>query len=843
MTRSFSRLSKTIPLVAAAILHAGCGGLSVDEQATFDRGLTALESGDWASADSAFTAVLETHPSLASALLHRGRARFGLGKFEPAIADFAAAEGTEELAPEEQRIAWLFSGRAHFGFGESIEQRMSNQGTPEDLRLQREARTQFVRGNAFVSSALAMAPDDYDARLWRAYGYLKIENFQQSLEWIAECERTDPNRWEHRHFKALALEGIYGINAESVQLMLDIATRHDGPELAPLYLHLVAVFDRIESTSQRRAVELIEAFAHRHPNPPEAIATFLEEARARIAAEDRKNRIRAAIAKSRELVTLRQYEGASKLIAKTTRVEGETPELRRALSDAHEHWSRHLEGVAVTLSASDDVERLERALEHYLKAQTLTRAVDRLATLQQRINAVQIALKRRETSKTLAESYELLGEKEYRRVLSRLSSVSIPALTDNDKDLFHYLRGVASFHLGEWRTAAKALESIEHRRFQNQSEYLGLALVRSGRSDAGIRLLRGLADSTKNPDVHRVIGSHYAENGRPEDALAQYAKIASPTKRDRSAQFLAHRAIADRLYASGAWKRALSHYRDARRLLESGLDERAVEVYLRLGNCLFYTKDFQRAKEVYSDLSNSELSRAETKACRDLYRYRAQIHLREQAPELAYRDFIAYERLGGKITDEALTRRRSRLVAAYADFAPLERIHHWDYVDRAKSKTYRVVVGEKTGDAYTVERREERTVSTETWHREGAFLVKKIARDVWRVPVNLNPAADEYPQTEYSRKDGDVEFLYRTEVLSFGETIALANGKEVSDVLKVKLWRRRSNPERGTTSFLVYTVYLAPDIGEIRREVKLDNVDVSTVVLSDFAYRSETLGN
>ena len=174
---------------------------------------------------------------------------------------------------------------------------------------------------------------------------------------------------------------------------------------------------------------------------------------------------------------------------------------------------------------------------------------------------------------------------------------------------------------------------------------------------------------------------------------------------------------------------------------------------------------------------------------------------------------------------------------------PLERIHHWKYVDTATGKNYRMLVKERTNDEYVVERHEDQTVSTEKWSKEGVFLLKTIGNDVWRIPINLEPANESFPKTEYTREEGAVTYSYKAEIQSNDETVILPGDKEMRNCIKVRLWRKKTEAGEQNPSFLVYVLYFAPDIGEVKRDVVLNNIKVSEIVLSGFAYKSETLGN
>ena len=72
--------------------------------------------------------------------------------------------------------------------------------------------------------------------------------------------------------------------------------------------------------------------------------------------------------------------------------------------------------------------------------------------------------------------------------------------------------------------------------------------------------------------------------------------------------------------------------------------------------------------------------------------------------------------------------------------------------------------------------------------------------------------------------------------------MSLASGTELRNCLKV-LVSRTSTDARGRRRFFSYSLHLAPNLGEVRREVVLDGAKVATIELSGYALKSDRLGN
>ncbi len=698
-----------------------------------------------------------------------------------------------------------------------------------------------MHANSVLDDALELEPTRYEGLLWRAYCYLRLQNHRRSLELLRACEKIAPGHWQHRFFKALTIEDLYELNAESLNLYLEITAGGVSSEFAPVYEHLIEIFPKAHQDFQEKIFTRLEAYARSTPDASPEFESLLQETREKVRKKEKAERRRTVLARGAELVDRGQFKEALLALEEVHKSDsGET--IWEAIRDTKEKWSLRLEADAVTLANSEDKAKLQESLKKLQEAQKLTTQVDRIGALQRQINASRLFLTRQASSKELQSCYALLNDGRFEQVLKALGRLPLQSLPTEDKEIYHYLRGVANFRLRRWKTAVLSFEKVTQSPPPDLDLLHGLALVHSGDKKKGVPYLESIPEEKQDDNVHKIMAEHFLQNKEFEKAMIHLEGIQNPLPSHYALRVKVRENLGMKAYRRGDYKEAIRHFVAARNVVDHHLERKALLVYLYLGHSYYRIRDLVRAKETYTDLSNTQLTEVEQRRCRDLYVNRARIHLRDREPESAYRDLARFTRLGGKIRSDSLGRQYAWLLATYADFMPLDRIHHWNYVDTATGKSYRLLVKGRVGDEHVVERHEDQTVSTERWSRDGVFLLKTLGKDVWRIPINLEPAEKSFPQTEYIRKDGNVTYSYKTEIQSNDETVMLTGEKEVRNCIKVRLWRKRVEVGRNP-SFLVYVLYFAPDIGEVKRDVVLNNVKVSEIVLSGFAYKSETLGN
>ncbi len=819
------------------LLAAGCGGLGEREADLFEKGRRAMEARDWEGAAGLLSAVIEAEPGFAPAYLLRGRANFETGKYTNCLDDLGTAVASGDITEEERFTAILYRGRSLLEQGRAIVPDTELRSLTGKSEERRNARDFFLKANLLLLDASALKPQSYEANLWRGYALFRLENYRKALEVLPLCEKASPGRWEYRFFTALVWEGVYKINSQSLESYFSIVG--DGPrqELAPVYEHLTLISPETAPDVARRIFGVVEQFASAVPSHAPFIDTFLAEVRARNDAERRQAKLRRVSEQVEDLAEKGSFRDAISMIEGYVKDEGEHPEATRILKATQENWSLLLEARTEGLVGSGEKEKLETALKNLELARTLTSKVDRLVVLQQKLNTVQLALTRHETSNKIQRTYDLLKGGRHQAVLDALVAMSIEGLSERDRDLYHFLRGSASHALGQWTAAVKAFSAIGQRNFDNLDVLHGLALVRSGQESAGVALLVNIPAEGRSDEVNRILGQFFADRNEFRKAAGYLASIKMPTPADLEAHLKTRRELGMDHYKRADYAHAVEEFQAARQILEAQLHKPAVDIYLYLGNSYFRMEDPERAKKAYQDLSDTDLTAAQREQCRDLFLNRGQIHLREKNPDLAHADMAEFVRLGGQIPPD-LANTFSRLVATYADFLPIDRVQYWSYVSTAKDYNYSLFVREAAGGEYRVERKETGNESSETWSRQGNILTKKVGTSIVKLPINLKPAEDARPYVEYVSQGQECT----AELIAFGQTVEIQGGHKFSECIKVRVVRKQKMAD-GSISSTRYIFFFAPNVGEVKEELYRDEKKVSEIVLSDFASKTAELGN
>jgi hypothetical protein len=230
------------------------------------------------------------------------------------------------------------------------------------------------------------------------------------------------------------------------------------------------------------------------------------------------------------------------------------------------------------------------------------------------------------------------------------------------------------------------------------------------------------------------------------------------------------------------------------------------------------------AKDVYDDLLESDLSRADKVAYREVYLNLARVHLAQKHPDHAYRCLSEYLELQGELPRD-LEETHDRLVATFADFMPLDRVEYWSYSGTGLDSSFSLRMLESSGGEYRLQRREGKSQTEETWTRQGILLVRQAGKRIEKVPVNLNPAEDALPSVTYVSQGRE----HRSELVSFRETVDLRGRRRFPGCLKIRI--------RSAGSSEVETLWLAPDVGEVKREIRGGDGKVVEIILSDHALR------
>jgi len=828
---------KTPILAVTVLLAAGCSGLGQKEQDLLERGEAALESGDLEEAELLFGNVVQAAPRYGRAWFLRGRARFESGRFPLALEDFDAAELRGNLKDDERMQCVLYRGRCWIEAGKEVFPDASFRSTSTASDERKKARDCFLKANRILSEVVPLPPYSYEFSLWRGHAMLRLENYRKALEFFESCAKLSPARWEHRFLAALAQEGIYNFNSQSLETYFAILGARPRPEHAPVVEHLIALSPEVSDAVVSRIFGAVEAYAAAVPAPSETVVQFLKEKRSRRESQKRQERLAEIATRVGVLTAKGSHREAVALVSGFIKESGEDPEAVRLLRETQESWSTLLEARSEERVSSGDRDKLEEAIKSLEQARTLTSKVERLVVLQQKLSSIQLALSRQDTSRKIQRTYDLLKSGKHQEVLDQLASTNLDGLSDRDRDLFHYLRGAASFSLGQWTAAAKSFSFLVQRNFENLDVLHGLALVRSGQETAGMAILVNIPPEGRTDEVNRVLGFNFAERGEYSKAVVHLAALKNPTPADLEMLLKTRRELGADAYRHNEYARAAEEFQAARQIIEVQLHRRAADVYLYLGNSYYRLDDFERAKKAYQDLGNMDLTASERDQMKELFLFRGQIRLREKNPDAAYQDFSEFVRLGGQLPADVVNI-YGRLVATYANYMPLEKIHYWNYTSTAKDYNYTLVVKEGSGGQYSVERREGGNASTEVWSRQGITLAKKVGDSVVKMPINLKPAEDALPFLTYTSQGQDCT----AEIVAIGQTVELPGGKKYTDCLKLRLNRSQKSPD-GSVRSRRHILYLAPNVGEVRQEIFWDDKKVSEIILSDFAFRSASLGN
>lgn len=828
----FSRRSA----IVIVFLAAGCGGLSEREEILFSKGQAAVSAQDWSAAAEHLDAVVTSAPDFIPAYLLRGRALFELQRYENALLDLDRAVSSGELIDEESFAAIQLRGRSYLELGRKILPDSELRSTEGEAETRKRARDLFLKANLSLLEAANKKPEDYEANLWRGFALHRLENYRKALELFTVCERLASHRWEHRFFTALSWEGLYKINKQSLDTYLALAAQGPTEAMAPLYEHIATLAPDVEPETSRQLLKAVESFALKVPNHSESITAYLQRSRAQRDAEMKTLKMRELTEAVAILTEKGRFSEAVERIEAHMKAAGESPEAIKLLKEAQESWSLRLELATESLAANSDRKQLGKAVQDLELARTLTSKVDRLVTLQQKLTQAQISLNRSDASRKIQAAFDLYRNAQYQAVLDQTAATDLDSMDDADRDRYHYLRGASSYALGQWTASVRAFTLLNQRNFEGIDLLHGMALVRSGQEAAGIALLENLPSKSRNDEANGVLGLHFASRGELRKATSFFSTIKSPRPADLEVHLNARRELGKEYYRQGDYARAVEELQVARQIAEAQLHRRAMDIYLYLGNSYFRLEELDRAKKAYEDLTRTDLTRAEREQCRELFLYRAQIHLREKSPDLAYADLAELVKLGGEIPPE-LTNAYSRLLATYADFFPLDQIQYWNYVSTTKDYNYTLFVKSVKGGDRIVERREAGTTSSETWSRQGIVLTKAVGENIIKLPINSRPGEEAPPFLEYTSRGQ----ACTSEIVAVGQTVETVNGRKFADCLKIRLTRKQESPEG--VKYYRHIYYLAPNIGEVKQEIFWDDRKVSEIVLSDFALRSANPGN
>ena len=258
-----------------------------------------------------------------------------------------------------------------------------------------------------------------------------------------------------------------------------------------------------------------------------------------------------------------------------------------------------------------------------------------------------------------------------------------------------------------------------------------------------------------------------------------------------------------------------------------------------MGDAYFRLGRLDEAGKVYGDLVDSNLTTEERRRSRRVYLNLSRIHAGESRGDLAYQDLREFRALGGNLPTEYRVE-YGGLAASFANYLPLGSIESWSYASTQQDYSVTVTVDQREpSGSYRIERHESGRVRTERWAREGSFVDQRSGPDgaiVTRIPVNVDAVESTLPFVEY-RTGPDDRLLVTAEIVATNRTVELSDGTEHFGCLQVRV-TRTAQLESGQSPKTRYVIYLAPELGEIKRQVfrgdqLVEELELARVVRQD----------
>lgn len=834
-----------LPLAASiAMTLTACGGLSQRDRDLLHSGQTAAEEHRWSRAMAVFTDLLESRPDFTLARYYRGEAAHRLGRHQEAIVDLEFAAEDRNILPSQRARAFYLAALSQVSLGRaalSDEAFRSGEGT---LQERREARTRFLAASVSLQSAERLPSEAEDVTAWRAYTLYRLENYRKALD-LGQQDR-DPRsaHWRMRLVRALALEGLHGPNEKSLELVLELAMEKPTAERLDVYRYLVDVHDEAPRATQSRIPPLVAEFRRSTGSQAPEITAFLARIDELREAERRAILVRETVARARELSEAERFREAIDLLRGHAEAEGADPALSAAVDRTVEGWAKLLALRSSTLlERGGDRRQIEQVIEEYQHARQATDRLELKITFQQQISDLQLAHAQLTSSRRLREIAALQQKSKHSEAVSALRALDLRDLDEADRDLYHYLLAASLFELKDWRQVVSATESLGKRNFDDVDYLEGMARVRLGQVSRGIAILDRLPPGGGDDDTRRLLGRHHLEEGDEARAILYLDRLEKPTTEDLDMAVRCRTRLGVDAFERSEYPAAIEHLEIARRILDEKLRRPGSTVYTYLGNCYFRVENFPRARKIYSDLIHSDLTEDERLRSREAYFNLARIRLREKRDDLAYQTLQSFLRFGSSLPEDLLEE-YGRTAATFADYAPLDRVHYWNYTSALPGQEYNqtVTVDGREDGAYVVERRESGRLQKEVWRRDGIFLVQETGPNggiELRLPTNLDPVQQTLPHEEYTTGENG-RFRFRSEVVATNQTVTLPDGREYRGCLEVKLTRTIGLPS-GRTQRTRHILWLAPDVGEVRRETYQNDKKVADLVLSEVVLRKEPL--
>ncbi len=839
MTSSRDRLHLAAVTVITVLLGAGCGGLGQHERDALERGASALDSGRWTRARIAYTDVIDAAPEWGPAYLGRARSLLALRKLGAALSDLELAISRELLEPEELAQAWHLRGRCLVESGRDLlDDRTFRAGGVSD-RVRRESRDLFLSANIAFRSSLELHPGDYDASFWRAFSLYRQENHTRALEMVRDCEKLRPGGWRHRLLEAQAWEGVNGLNTQSVAKVLAVAGEHRSAEALPVFHYLVDLCDEVPAATQEEIASAIERYLETSGTADPAIMTFVANSRQKRERDRQAERLAATLEEARRLIAAKDARGALAVLEDYSDQNGPHPEVTALVDQVNETRSRFLESRATAILDGRGPKYVVRAIETLERAASLTRQQSRREALRARIARIQAEARRHRMVAELRAVNDLLRERDWKRLAGLVARIDPRPLAPAEREFLFFVRGAVHHHRGRHADAIAAFRAVpaaSRDLYDGLPLWLGLSLLARGDEAGAYPVLSEVAVGERPDDVNRRLARYRASRGEHAEVIACVSAIERPTAADRDLEAHARAAVAAAHFRDRRYAAARSELVQTIAAFGAASQPVPVETIALLATTHVELDEIAAARSVYVRWIEAWKDANRGRDRRELYLSLGRLELEAGRPASAYEAWKSYRDAGGELPQDTAAE-FARLFAAFEDFLPLDRVGSWRYTVRGPAGAHTVQVGVEPDpqgdDAWRVTWTEGDLREEETWRRDGPWVVRQRGDATFRLPVRADAKAErDLPIAQYDDRGQPCG----SELVAYDQHVRLQDGREFARCLKVRT-QRRVQPEGANARDGKCFVWLAPDVGEVRREIFVDDRLVAAVELESVHFR------
>ena len=830
-------LRKTIPYAIVCMVLDGCAGLDPTQTANFDQRVAAIAESRWVDARGAFDKLLEGRPDHAPARLLRAEACMHLGEVEIALSDLEKALHSSALPDPRTGYAHFLRGRCLVQKGQRLVDDTAFRTHAVDPDLGRRAREHFMSANVAFRRASEIAPAHYDSLLWRAYSLYRQENYRRALQILKTCDTLLPDDWRQRFFRVLAREGAQGLDTRSVEQVLEIASDLPSDETFPVINYLIDIHDEVPESAARRIEQVVETFRRETGVRSTRLTAFLGRVEEEHATRERSTVVAHTIEQARKLAIEGRYEDSIGILVRFRKRRGEHPDVRKLHDQLSERWSRLLETSAAPLVDDGSPARLQEALKIYHSARDLTENADRAGAMLKKVAMVENLLHQHHVGEQLDEAARLREQGRHVQALALVDRLSLDRLDKINRNLLHFERGGALYHLERWNDASASFARISpdaSRDFEPLTLLHGMSLVRSNRLEAGVALLKTTPTDQRDDTMNRLIASQLFGSGRLAEALTFLADVSEPGPDDTRLEANSRKHLGIELFGKHEYSKAAEHLTRSANLFRSVLDETSPETLALLGKAQHRRGQLDLARTAFEEFAQARPPRTAQVRFRDVYLSLGRLRLKDEDRRGAYEALKLYVSLGGTLPSD-LSTTQARLVATFADYLPLDRVVYWRYERDfpAGKEPFDVFVREDADGRYNIEVREDELTLEEEWWLEEDVLVRRSRRAEFRLPTRLREGSDELPTIEYD--GGGQNCVAR--IVSYDDSVDIASKRSFRNCLRIETTRDLPIGD-GETRRIRQLVWLAPGEGEVRRQIFDADTLVTTIELQEVKFRT-----